>query len=166
VARRLYCLTPRMQKSLDTFFKKRPAETDVVSPTKIHHPVLAGASSQKDQPTDIPATPPSSRPLPPLVNGLQDPLWRKALEPEFRKLSFRHLCEFLESEARAGHTIFPPMELVWTAFNLCPPDRVKVCNFVRSKDSAHISTLMRVGGDCWTRSVPLTKVCGSWGGVD
>lgn len=55
-----------------------------------------------------------------------EPSWRRRLLSETKKPYFQKLLKFLSDEARAGQTIFPPSELVFTALNLCPFDQVKV----------------------------------------
>jgi len=52
--------------------------------------------------------------------------WRAELSDETSKPYFRSLLGFLDAELRAGRTIYPPAEHVFTAFNLCPLDQVKV----------------------------------------
>jgi hypothetical protein len=104
-----------------------------------------------------------------------EPGWRAELSDETSKPYFRSLLGFLDAELRAGRTIYPPAEDVFTAFNLCPLDQVKVtysvlmtptphcysyssmCNY-----SAHptapptLSSLSSGGGDR-TRSVPRSR---------
>jgi len=52
--------------------------------------------------------------------------WRVELSAETSKPYFRSLLGFLDGELRAGRTIYPPAADVFTAFNLCPLDQVKV----------------------------------------
>jgi uracil-DNA glycosylase len=53
------------------------------------------------------------------------PSWRAVLGDEFEKPYFKELQEFLAAE-RAAHTVFPPAEDVFNAFQATPFDRVKV----------------------------------------
>ena len=57
-----------------------------------------------------------------------EPSWHKALESEFKKPYFNRLITFLESEHKAGKIVYPPVNSVFRAFELCPLDKVKaVC---------------------------------------
>lgn len=51
--------------------------------------------------------------------------WRKQLQPEFDKPYFRILTDYVRKEYQE-QTIYPPGNLIFNAFNLCPFDRVKV----------------------------------------
>ena len=51
--------------------------------------------------------------------------WRKTLEQEFKEAYFEKLLSFLEIECDA-HTVFPPQELIFSAFNKTPFNKVKV----------------------------------------
>jgi uracil-DNA glycosylase len=51
--------------------------------------------------------------------------WKTRLEPEFKKTYMQRLVTFLDSET-SKHTVYPPINQVWTAFDLCPFDSVKV----------------------------------------
>lgn len=51
--------------------------------------------------------------------------WRSHLIPEYRKPYFQKLLQFLSKESTT-QTIFPPSSQIFTAFNLCPYENVKV----------------------------------------
>lgn len=51
--------------------------------------------------------------------------WKEALADEFEKPYFVRLRKFVEEE-RGKHVVYPPKELVFSAFSECPFDRVKV----------------------------------------
>ena len=53
-----------------------------------------------------------------------DPSWKKHLDGEFSKPYFAALTAFVRGEY-AAHTCYPPGNLIFNAFNLCPFDRVK-----------------------------------------
>lgn len=54
-----------------------------------------------------------------------EPSWRRELVKEVRKPYFQKLLKFLEGEIKT-QTIFPAAAEVFTAFNLCPLDSIKV----------------------------------------
>lgn len=51
--------------------------------------------------------------------------WKKRLQPEFEKLYFKELTDFIRNEYRTK-PIFPPAKLIFNAFDACPFDDVKV----------------------------------------
>ena len=51
--------------------------------------------------------------------------WQALVGDELQKPYFRALQAFVAGE-RAAHQVFPPEDEVFTAFELCPPDQVKV----------------------------------------
>ena len=51
--------------------------------------------------------------------------WRKLLQNEFDKEYFAALVSFVKNEY-ATKTIYPPARLIFNAFDLCPPENVKV----------------------------------------
>ncbi len=51
--------------------------------------------------------------------------WEKILQQEFEKEYFNNLVSFVKTEY-SQHTIYPPGNLIFNAFNLCPFDKVKV----------------------------------------
>ena len=55
-----------------------------------------------------------------------EPSWKRALESEFDATYMRELRAFLVAERAAGHRIYPPMSLVFNAFEHTPFDAVKV----------------------------------------
>jgi len=55
-----------------------------------------------------------------------DASWQAALEKHIAEPQLKGLKEFLQSEWDSGHEIYPPKELIFSAFNYTPFDRVKV----------------------------------------
>ncbi len=53
-----------------------------------------------------------------------DPSWKEHLSAEFSKPYFAALAAFVREEY-AAHTCYPPGNLIFNAFNLCPFDSVK-----------------------------------------
>ncbi len=60
-----------------------------------------------------------------LTSTLTDPSWRALLEPEFSKPYFKKLEKFVEKQY-SSKEVFPPKDLIFNAFNLCPFDKIKV----------------------------------------
>ena len=54
-----------------------------------------------------------------------EPGWKASLAREFDRPYFKTLLAFLSAESKS-QTIFPPAKDIFTAFNLCPLDQVKV----------------------------------------
>ncbi|MCM1313478.1 MAG: uracil-DNA glycosylase [Bacteroides sp.] len=54
-----------------------------------------------------------------------EPSWKERLQEEFDKPYFENLITFVKQEYRS-YRIFPPGNLIFNAFNLCPFDKVKV----------------------------------------
>ncbi len=54
-----------------------------------------------------------------------DPSWKDMLVAEFEKTYFQELISFVKSEY-ATHTCYPPGPQIFTAFNSCPFNEVKV----------------------------------------
>lgn len=54
-----------------------------------------------------------------------EPGWKNALKDEFSANYFSELKAFLLRE-KADHTVYPPGNRIFAAFDLCPPDKVKV----------------------------------------
>lgn len=54
-----------------------------------------------------------------------DPLWKKALEPQFEKEYWQTLTQFVREEYQTK-TVYPPAKYIFKAFDLCPFDQVKV----------------------------------------
>ena len=54
-----------------------------------------------------------------------EPTWKEQLADEFDKPYFVQLTEAVRQEYRQT-TCYPPGQLIFNAFNLCPFDRVKV----------------------------------------
>ncbi len=55
-----------------------------------------------------------------------EPSWKHVLAPEFEKPSFASLRTFLHSEIQSGKQVFPFPKNIFSAFDLCPFDNVKV----------------------------------------
>jgi uracil-DNA glycosylase len=55
-----------------------------------------------------------------------EPSWKRALATEFGAEYMRELRAFLVAEREAGHQVFPPMRLVFNAFEHTPFDDVRV----------------------------------------
>jgi uracil-DNA glycosylase len=54
-----------------------------------------------------------------------EPGWKEALAPEFDKVYFKQLADFVRREYRE-QTVYPPGPLIFNAFAHCPFDQVKV----------------------------------------
>mmetsp|Transcript_2133 Transcript_2133/g.5852 ORF Transcript_2133/g.5852 Transcript_2133/m.5852 type:complete len:234 (+) Transcript_2133:225-926(+) len=61
-----------------------------------------------------------------LETSLTDPQWQALLKKDFASPLFAEIKAFLNSEALAGKTIFPPVLDVFSAFNSTPLSNVKV----------------------------------------
>ncbi len=55
-----------------------------------------------------------------------DESWREVLGDEFEKPYFQELRQFLVSEIQAGQVIYPPLKQIFSAFDACRFDQVKV----------------------------------------
>ena len=51
--------------------------------------------------------------------------WKKQLQEEFDQPYFEKLTAFVKSEY-ATHTVYPPANLIFNAFEQCPFEKVKV----------------------------------------
>ncbi|HEY7272621.1 MAG TPA: uracil-DNA glycosylase [Actinoplanes sp.] len=56
---------------------------------------------------------------------LLPPQWRAVLEPLLDPAATAALSAFVAAEY-AGHTVYPPIEDLFAAYRLCPPDRTRV----------------------------------------
>lgn len=54
-----------------------------------------------------------------------DKAWADLLQPEFDKAYFADLVKFVHAEY-AMHKVYPPGKLIFNAFDVCPPDKLKV----------------------------------------
>ncbi len=54
-----------------------------------------------------------------------DPSWKEQLQKEFDKPYFANLTQFVKNEY-AAHTCYPPRDLIFSAFNHTPFNKVKV----------------------------------------
>ncbi|KAI1729390.1 uracil DNA glycosylase superfamily domain-containing protein [Ditylenchus destructor] len=61
-----------------------------------------------------------------LIGTLQDGTWLKLLMPEFNQKYMREIFGFLEKKEKMGTKIFPPLDLIFNAFNLTPFDQIRV----------------------------------------
>ncbi len=52
--------------------------------------------------------------------------WLKILQDEFQKPYFQELKSFLVQEIKSGKQIFPPPSQIFSAFDFCPFDKIKV----------------------------------------
>ena len=59
------------------------------------------------------------------MNVRIDPSWQQHLQQEFDKPYFKELTDFVRAEY-AAHTVYPAGRNIFSAFDLCPFDRVKV----------------------------------------
>lgn len=86
-------------------------------------PAENGAAAMEEDPPapEPPNAPDSVFPLPALP-----PAWHKALGSEFKKPYFKRLVKYVEARKRSGAVVFPPAPEVFTAFELCDLDSVKV----------------------------------------
>ncbi len=60
------------------------------------------------------------------INPKIESSWKKSLEAEFQKPYFAELRQFLHTEIFNGKTILPPPSQIFSAFDRCPFDKVKV----------------------------------------
>ena len=72
-----------------------------------------------------PAAVPEPAALPAAPAGDLPASWRTVLAAELAAPYFRTLQDFVAAE-RSGHEVFPPADEVYTAFQLCPFDKVRV----------------------------------------
>ncbi len=86
-------------------------------------------------------------------NNIQlDTNWQKHLASEFEKDYFKNLVEFIEKE-KQQHRIFPPENLVFSAFNLTSFDDVKVV--ILGQDPYH--GFGQANGLCFSVSLGIRK---------
>lgn len=93
------------------------------SPVEGDHPLSSSAplpAVSSESMSSIPALSVDWEPLASL-----SPSWRDVVLSEYPKPYFRSLVTFVKAE-QAKHTIFPPSKEIFTAFNLCPLDSVRV----------------------------------------
>jgi hypothetical protein len=117
-----------------------PAPTQTGSPTKpptasvhseafevIVSEVKGSAASVEVNVSQSTTSAASEAPTPDNLNSilsLIDESWRPVLQKETKKPYFSKLEQFIASEYNSKR-VFPPRELIFTAFNLCPLDKVK-----------------------------------------
>ena len=61
-----------------------------------------------------------------LIDYLSNSSWKRYLRAEFEKPSFRELEKFLQQELKRGKTLYPPQNKIFSAFNLLPPEQIKI----------------------------------------
>lgn len=59
-------------------------------------------------------------------NVILDPSWMKHLAKEFESPYMKELQEFLDAELNQNKTIYPPLNQVYSAFELTPFEKIKV----------------------------------------
>jgi uracil-DNA glycosylase len=52
--------------------------------------------------------------------------WKEALKSEFEKSYFKELAETVRTAYEGADSVYPPPQLIFKAFELCPFDKVKV----------------------------------------
>ncbi len=62
----------------------------------------------------------------PSVDVKIEPSWKSVMSAEFSNDYFFKIKDFLLEEKKKGHTVYPPGNLIFNAFNLTPFDRVEV----------------------------------------
>jgi len=80
------------------------------------------------------------------------PSWKSKLEPEFGKPYFSQLTSFVKDEYK-NHQIFPPGKQIFSAFDSCPFDKVKVV--IIGQDPYH--GLGQANGLCFSVSPGIKK---------
>ncbi|XP_064648650.1 uracil-DNA glycosylase-like [Lineus longissimus] len=99
--------------------KKKPAPKKAkMSEAKKVKPKVKAVAAAGDGPTDC--TPID------LLSLLTEKTWKDALADEFKKPYFKELEKKLSAEYAAGKQIFPPRNLIFTAYNLTPLNEIKV----------------------------------------
>mmetsp|Transcript_23023 Transcript_23023/g.37907 ORF Transcript_23023/g.37907 Transcript_23023/m.37907 type:complete len:669 (-) Transcript_23023:31-2037(-) len=61
-----------------------------------------------------------------ISNSLTDPSWRGALEDHMASDKFQTMIQQIESQISNGAEVYPPVEDIFSALNLCPLDDVRV----------------------------------------
>ncbi len=117
-----------MSKSIKNFFQtpavniaNKKARVEVRASSTV---VSDDASETNTEETAITLT--SSESTEWLSWDLMEPTWKSKLSGEFSQSYAVDLQRFLNNEAKS-HTIYPPKSQLFSAFNLCPFDNVKVC---------------------------------------
>ena len=116
------------QKTMRSFFQtsktaeissnKKPRQDEILGNPHVPSPsfaLSAHSSPAIDDDGDFSNSP----------NGLTNEVWRKKLAKEFSKPYFVKLSAFVDEES-ARYKVYPPKALVYTAFNLCSFDEIKV----------------------------------------
>lgn len=60
-----------------------------------------------------------------MMNLIQEPTWRQQLQSEFDQPYFQSLAQFVVHQYQTT-TVYPPQRLIFSAFDACPFDQVKV----------------------------------------
>eukprot|EP00515_Schizochytrium_aggregatum_P009299 CAMPEP_0202074846 /NCGR_PEP_ID=MMETSP0964-20121228/3864_1 /ASSEMBLY_ACC=CAM_ASM_000500 /TAXON_ID=4773 /ORGANISM="Schizochytrium aggregatum, Strain ATCC28209" /LENGTH=332 /DNA_ID=CAMNT_0048642017 /DNA_START=55 /DNA_END=1053 /DNA_ORIENTATION=- len=95
-----------------------------IAAAQAEHSAAAEAAQAADA-ADSAATKPKPKPKPAGPELRMEPGWRAHLQPEAAKPYFTKLDNFLNVEF-ANKTIYPPRNLVFNAFDLCPFEGTKV----------------------------------------
>ena len=61
-----------------------------------------------------------------IPNSLRDPSWKDALQEHMTSDKFLSMIEEIESQMIGGAEVYPPVEDIFSALNLCPLDDVRV----------------------------------------
>jgi len=77
-----------------------------------------------------------------ILQYVKEPSWMPFFLQECAKPYVTKLAQFLREE-RSKFTIYPRAEHVFTAFNVCPVDRIKVCDSLTSANTVILIPLYR-----------------------
>lgn len=121
------------QKSMRSFFqltkttesssskKPRPDGASLFEFAGSNTALKSASLSTADQESNSDKLPPSNLSPPSLI----DEEWKVRLSKEFSKPYFKALTEFVDMEYQRA-TVYPPRDQIYSAFNLCPFNDVKV----------------------------------------
>ncbi len=146
-----------MSKSIKTFFdgavsskSNKKARTEKIDEPTIEEQTIAPSAEHttSDSVDDVESVPSD------FINwDALDASWKVKLAVEHAKPYFKTLQRFLNAESKT-QTIFPPKNQVFSAFNLCPFDNVKVSVLLLSVAMfyQYCTTFVAGRGD-WTRPI-------------
>jgi uracil-DNA glycosylase len=60
------------------------------------------------------------------INPKIDKTWLEVLENEFKKPYFKDIKKTIIDDIKKGEVLYPPMDLIFNAFNQTPFEKVKV----------------------------------------
>ena len=123
------------QKSMRSFFqvsaastssssKKARLDSSPISQIAISATSLLAVSGDQTSSDDKFQTSSDDK-LPTCPPGLTDEGWKNILSKEFVKPYYKTLTQYVDSEYEKT-SIYPPKEQIFSAFNLCPFNNVKV----------------------------------------